>query len=184
VVDVRRDQGANPWHVEVRSSARQPLGDDVHYEGGLGPDIASPIATMTENAEPGAKEVARLNVDLKHPLRELGGRRRRCSWSRAVTAAVLPADEDSRQRGRRQGISRTPLTSGYSRPLTHALPEDASQSLYEQGKEKSIRLLYENMKQAATMQLIAEDKDLRERFVQNQRNKGNAVLGLPIKPVN
>jgi hypothetical protein len=49
------------------------LGEDVHYEGGLGPDIASPVSQMTENPHPGAKEVARLNVDLKHPLREIGG---------------------------------------------------------------------------------------------------------------
>lgn len=158
------------------------LGDDVHYEGGLGPDIASPIATMTENAEPGAKEVARLNVDLKHPLRQIG------AGDGAPGVELNPKQYHRLMKilGKEaagQGFKKA-LNDMVGSDFYKNLPEDLTQTLYKQGKEKAIRLMYEGMKQAATSQLIIEDKDLRERFMQNKRNTRDAILGLPVKPVN
>lgn len=158
------------------------FGEDVHYQGGLGPDIASPILMQRGSDDPGAAEVARLNVDLRHPLREIAG-----------SSGGPGIELDGKQYHRLMKIlGKEAAGKGFKRALNElvrspqyaGLPEDMSQSLYQQGKEQSIRLLYAHMKQAATQQLLLEDESLRERFMQHQRNKGNAVRGNPVLPIN
>jgi hypothetical protein len=157
------------------------LGDDVHYEGGLGPDIASPVAQMTENHDPGAKEVARLNVDLKHPLRQIGG-------GDGAPGLELNGDQYYRLMkiiGKEAGGVgfKKALNDLISSPQYKSLPEDPHQREYKQIKQKEIELLYDGMKKAAVGQLLGEDKELRMKFMQHQQNKGNALMGVPIVPV-
>jgi hypothetical protein len=158
------------------------LGEDVHYEGGLGPDIASPVAQMTENPDPGAKEVARLNVDLKHPLRTIGS-------GDGAPGVELNGDQYYRLMkilGKEAGGVgfKKSLNDLIASPAYKALPEDPHQRDYKQIKQKEIELLYDGMKRASVMQLITEDKVLREKFMQNLQNKGNAFMGKPVVPVN
>jgi hypothetical protein len=155
------------------------LGEDVHYEGGLGPDIASPVAQMTENPHPGAKEIARLNVDLQHPLRQIGG-------GDGAPGVELNGDQYYRlmkilgKEAAGVRASRRRWRSSSTSEHYKGLPEDPHQRDYKQIKQKEIELLYEGMKQAAVLQLISEDKDLRDALHAEREEQGQRPHRLPV----
>jgi hypothetical protein len=160
------------------------FGEDVVYEGGLGPDIASPVATMKESPEPAAKEIARLNIDLRHPLREIGGGGGRpgvnlTSDQYYRLMKLIGNETKIGGKGFKDAANEMVQSDFWNR-----LPDDPTQTVYDQSKEKVIRLMYEKYKQAGTMALLGEDEELRKRFMQNLRNSGNAIIGLPIEPIN
>lgn len=156
------------------------FGDDVHYEGGLGPDIASPVAQMTPNPEPGAAEIARLNVDLQHPMRQL---------ATGNGSPAIPLNHQQYYRlmkilgheaggmGFKKAMNKLVSSSGWQ-----DRPE--SQGEVIGAKELEIKSLYSSMKDAATKQLLVEDKELRTKFFASQQNRKAAITGQPIKPIN
>ena len=156
------------------------FGEEILQKGGLGPDIASPIMTSQESTDPAAQEIARLNVDLKRPSRTIGG-------AKGAPGVDLTPKQYHRLMqimgaevnggGFKEGMLRLLRSPSYLN-----LPEDPSNTIYPEGKEKRIQALYDRCKQAAIAQLLKEDKSLKDKVIQNRRNAANSILGLPIIP--
>lgn len=158
------------------------FGEDVRYSGGLGPDIASPIRTSEAATDPAASEIARLNLDLRVPPKTIGGGAgypgvdlKPWQYNRLLKLAGNEAKINGK--GFRDAITELVQSDRYQ-----ALPEDPSNTVYPEAKERTIRLLHEAYKKQAVGQLLNEDEDLRAKFMQNKQNAGNALKGAPILP--
>lgn len=158
------------------------FGEDVVLKGGLGPDIASPIMTSQEASEPAAREIARLNIDLKHPPKTLGG----SGGAPGVDLSpqqyyrymkLLGNEAKFGDKGFRDHLNELVQSDYYK-----SLPEDPSNTLYQEAKEKVIRVTYERYKRLAVAKLLEEDPELQAKFMQNLKNSGNALSGQPILP--
>lgn len=155
------------------------FGEDVHYKGGLGPDIASPVYTSEVSTDPAATEIARLNIDLRHPPRVIqaisGGPGIDLDHKQYYKYMKLIGQGDKGDNGFKQEMLKLVQSSRYQN-----LPEDPDNNLYVEAKEKTIRLLFDAHKKRATMQLIQGDPQLQAAFKQNLRNAGNALTGKPV----
>jgi hypothetical protein len=155
------------------------FGEDVHYKGGLGPDIASPIYTSEKSTEPAAAEIARLNLDLRNPPRTIAG------GSGAPGIDLSPQQYhrymkligggDKGTNGFKADVTKLVQSEAYKR-----LPEDPDNTKYVEAKEMNIKLLFEAHKKRALAQLIQGDPQLKQAFTQNIMNKGNALSGKPV----
>lgn len=169
------------WSKEVPPQVNL-FGDDVVYKGGLGPDIASPIATSSVSTEPAANEIARLNIDLKHPPRTVGGG----NGSPGVELTPQQYYRFTKLIGNAAKVGGKGFKD-YLNELVQSdhyknLPEDPSNTVYQEAKEKTIRVVYERYKRFALQKLLEEDADLKGKFYQNLQNTGNALMGRPIQP--
>jgi hypothetical protein len=149
------------------------FGEEVKYGGGLGPDWVSPIYTSVAATEPAAVEIARLNLDLRAPPKAIGG-------GSGMPGIDLTAVQYHRLmqlvgEGFKPDVTELVASKDYQE-----LPEDPSNTVYVEAKEKSIRMLYEAHKRAAVAKLLEEDQSLMQKFELNRQNAGNAMSGLEI----
>jgi hypothetical protein len=156
------------------------FGEDVHYRGGLGPDIASPVYTSEKTTEPAAAEIARLNLDLRHPSRTIAA----SGGSKGIDLSPQQYYRYMKLIGNDTKIG----GKGFKDYMTHLvqsdfyknLPEDPTNNTYVEAKEKVIRMAFENYKKAATMQLVESDPELKQMWIQNKQNAVNALTGRPV----
>lgn len=158
------------------------FGEDVKLRGGLGPDMVSPFMTSEASTDPAATEIARLNLDLRIPPKTIGGSNGApgvdLDHKQYYRLLKLSGNEAKiNGKGFRDAVSELIQSERYK-----ALPEDPSNTLYPEAKERTIKLLHEAYKKQATGLLLQEDADLRSKFVQNKQNSANALKGAPILP--
>lgn len=154
---------------------RNLFGDVVHYSGGLGPDIASPVYSSTETDNPAAAEISRLNLDLQKPMKFIGGR------------GVPRIDLNQQQYDRLVQLAGNQAKIfdglGFKDYLTQWVQSPEYQELSEGGqdfegsKQTEIRFVYQLAKQAASAQLMEEYPELKRQHEKNMLNKGAALTG-------
>lgn len=154
---------------------RNIFGDVVHYSGGLGPDIASPVYSSTETDNPAAAEISRLNLDLQKPMKFIGGR------------GVPRIDLNQQQYDRLVQLAGNEAKIfdglGFKDYLTQWVQSPEYQELSEGGqdfegsKQTEIRFVYQLAKQAASAQLMEEYPELKRQYEKNMLNKGAALTG-------
>ncbi len=156
------------------------FGEDVHYKGGLGPDIASPVYTSEKSTEPAAAEIARLNIDLRHPPRTIaavGGGKGIDLTPKQYTKYMKLIGNDAKVNGKgfKDYMTHLVQTDHYKK-----LPDDPDNNTYQEPKEMMIKRVYESYKKVAQARLISEDPELKQMYIQNQKNVGNALSGKPV----
>lgn len=153
---------------------RNLFGEPVDYKHGWGPDIASPIYTADiSSASVGAKEVARLNVDLRHPPKRIDG----------VDLTAKQYDRLMVLLGKEVKLGgmnfKEYLDSMVKGSEWKSFPE--RQGDYDGSKELRIKQTYAQFREVATKMLLQEDPELQSRFFANKMNKSRAVAGSPIE---
>lgn len=157
-----------PSHLNI-------FGEPMKFKGGLGPDIVSPFRTSEASSDPAATEIARLNLDLKHPPRSIGGGDGR-------PGIDLTPKQYHRYMELIGGMFKPAVTQLINSPQYERMPENADNNVYVEAKAKSIKQVYINAKKGALALLLKEDKGLRSEFETNLRNAGNALTGQPLLP--
>ena len=155
------------------------FGENVHYKGGLGPDIASPIYTSEKSSDPAASEIARLNLDIRSPSRIIG------TGSGSSGVQLNPQQYTKYMRFLGKGSNgdngfKADVTKMVQSQRYQKLPEDPDNNQYVEAKEKSIQMLFDAHKRRAQNLLLASDPQLMSAFRQNMQNKGNALTGRPV----
>lgn len=161
---------------------RNVFGDPVVYGGGLGPDIASPIYTSKESDNPAANEIARLNIDLQLPAKTIasgkGTQSLDLTHEQYDRYVALAGNEAKVFHGK--GF-KDYLTEYVNTPKYQDATDDGDE--YTGGKRLQIETLYASAKKVALWQMLDEFPDLKERYMQNVKNRGNALKGAPIIPI-
>jgi hypothetical protein len=161
---------------------RNVFGDPVVYGGGLGPDIASPIYTSKETDNPAASEIARLNIDLQLPAKTIasgkGTQSLDLTHEQYDRYVALAGNEAKVFHGK--GF-KDYLTEYVNTPQYRDSTDDGDE--YTGGKRLQIETLYASAKKVALWQMLDEFPDLKERYMQNVKNRGNALKGAPIIPI-
>lgn len=154
---------------------RNIFGDVVHYSGGLGPDIASPVYSSTETDNPAAAEISRLNLDLQKPMKFIGGR--------GVPRIDLNQEQYDRLVQLAGNEAKIFDGLGFKDYLTQWVQSPEYQELSEGGqdfegsKQTEIRFVYQLAKQAASAQLMEEYPELKRQYEKNMLNRGAALTG-------
>lgn len=151
------------------------FGNEVPVSEGWGPDWLSPVSVKEASTEPAAAEIARLNLDLRRPPRTIGG-------GNGTPGIDLTPKQYHRLMQLLGGGFKPDVTALVQSGDYQALPEDPSNTVYLEAKEKSIRFLYDAHKRGAVARLLEEDAGLRARFEQNLQNAANALAGNPLVP--
>lgn len=150
------------------------FGEEVPLKGGWGPDLVSPFSTTQEATLPAAKEIARLNLDLRNPPRRLGSP----NGGPGVDLSLKQYHRLMQLVGQNFKPAVTELVAS---PEYNSLPEDPTQSRYPNGKEIVISRMYAQAKQAATAQLLSEDAELMQAVMSDRQNAMNAIFGVPVQ---
>lgn len=171
-----------PGYSKTLLPHRNVFGDPVVYGGGLGPDIASPIYTSKESDDPAANEIARLNIDLQLPPRTISSGKGTpsidLSHEQYDRYVALAGNEAKIFRG--LGFKDF-LNEHVQTPKYQELTDDPTD--YTGGKRLEIETLYASAKKAALYMMLDEFPDLKARYMQNIKNRGNALKGAPIIPI-
>lgn len=161
---------------------RNVFGDPVVYGGGLGPDIASPIYTSKESDNPAANEIARLNIDLQLPARTIAS-------GKGTQSIDLTHEQYDRYVALAGNEAKVFQGKGFKDYLTEFvqtpkyLEGSDDQGDYDGLKRLEIETLYASAKKVALYQLLDEFPDLKAKYMQNIKNRGNALKGAPIIPI-
>jgi hypothetical protein len=161
---------------------RNVFGDPVVYGGGLGPDIASPIYTSKESDNPAANEIARLNIDLQLPARTIAS-------GKGTQAIDLTHEQYDRYVALAGNEAKVFQGKGFKDYLTEFvqtpkyLEGSDDQGDYDGLKRLEIETLYASAKKVALYQLLDEFPDLKAKYMQNIKNRGNALKGAPVIPI-
>lgn len=172
-----------PNHVNL-------LGEDV-VMAGLSTDdanpmltnlsaLGSPVKSVALSESPLAKEVLRLNIDLRHPTRSM----------RLVEGAPA-VDLTPQQYYRLMKLSGSIFKSEGEKLVNSArykkLPEAPTgfeTAKYDGGRERAIRTIFEKSMDMGRQKLISEDKDLQAKYELLARNVGNVMRGKSPLPMN
>lgn len=160
-----------PNHVNL-------LGEEIKLEGGLGPDIASPVYQRTEHPSPFAKEIARLNVDLRHPPRTLavegtpGVDLEPLEYHRLMILAGAEFKKAGEREIQKKGYQSLPESN------------DPEMEGYRQAKNLVIQQLWYASLKAGKAKLLQENRYLAERVRRAYKNKAAALRGRPLLPIN
>lgn len=182
------------WTVFDAMKAKVPLlsndvlpavnvfGEDLYYNKGLGPDIASPIMTSEIKTDVASSEIARLNIDIRKPARTIGTG----SGSRGVElnkeqyyrySKLIGNEAKVDGKGFKDKLIETIESDSYKE-----LPSDPDQTQFVNSKEWIIRSMHRNYKQLALSKLFEEFPELHREWEINEENKGNGLAGKPILP--
>ena len=142
-------------------------------EGGLGPDIMSPVRQMGLNKSPLAHEVVRLGLDLRHPPRSM-----------QLVEGSPAVDLTPQQYYRLQKLTGAAFKrmgeALVSSGAFHSLPDlDDSAKDYRGGKQRAILSAWTQAVKLGKAQLIQQDKSLQTATVERAENVGRAVSGRP-----
>jgi hypothetical protein len=161
---------------------RNIFGEPVVYGGGLGPDIASPIYTSKESDNPAANEIARLNIDLQLPARTIAS-------GKGTQSIDLTHEQYDRYVALAGNEAKVFQGKGFKDYLTEFvqtpkyLEGSDDQGDYDGLKRLEIETLYASAKKVALYQLLDEFPDLKAKYMQNIKNRGNALKGAPVIPI-
>lgn len=155
--------------------ARNVFGEPVKLTGGLGPDIISPFRTTVASTDPLATELARLNIDLQKPPKTL-------HTAPGAPGIDLSPEEYDKLTETAGTMFKEALGEVIASDAYKALPEDPNGSDYREAKEAVIRRIYSQAQMAATRKLLAEDGDLRGRWLQDKRNAAAVLSGQEALP--
>lgn len=146
------------------------FGEEQELKGGWGPDLVSPFASTVESTQPAAKEIARLNLDLRNPPRRIGSPK-----------GGPGVDLDLKQYHRLMQLVgenfKPAVTALVDSPQYQALPEDPTQSRYPEAKEIVISRMYAKAKQAATARLLNEDPELAGKVMEDKQTAFGVLSG-------
>jgi hypothetical protein len=142
------------------------------HKNGLGPDIMSPVSTTTTSLEPAAREIHRLNLDLQMPPKTIGG----AATSNSPGIDLTPKQHDRLLQlvGEEFKARATKLVGSST---YQNLPEDPTQTKYVEAKELVIRKVWQASRAIGQAKLLAEDRELRDAFVEDRKNTGRALRG-------
>ena len=164
-----------PGYSKDLPPVRNVFGEPQKLAGGLGPDMVSPFRTSVASTDPLATEVARLNIDLKKPPKTL-------HTAPGAPGVDLTPQQYDRLTEIAGGLFKTELGKVLNTPFYKELPEDPNGSDYREAKETVIRRIYQRSQMEATRSLLAEDEELRTKWVQDKRNAAAALSGRPELP--
>jgi len=156
-------------------------GAPIVYEGGMGIDIASPFYTKTEVNDPAANEISRLKLKFfQHPPKRFNGID--LSNDQYDRLMVLMT-QDIKPGGKTMHAAiNAAVTSSAWNGMTEG--QNDGENYYPGTKEFTIQKIFNAYKQAAWANLVAEDPELKKKFVTSKTNKANTFLGLPVQAVN
>lgn len=124
-------------------AARNLFGEKIVLEGGLGPDIVSPIYTTSIKENPVAKEMVRLDMALSRPSRKIDG-------------VELPSELYAQY----VEMAGKPATAA----LKAIIATPQWQSMPDFKKQDMIRDTFLNFRRAARMTIIAQNPDLQRQI--------------------
>lgn len=166
------------WSKEVPPHVNL-IGEDVTFGDGLGPDIASPVRVQGDNPSPLAQEVARLNLDLKHPARTLSTG----AGSEGIDLEPWQYHRLMKLAGARfKELGERLVTSGSYGNLPET--DDPSSKDYTNARQFILRNLWQTSLAEARGRLLQEDKPLQRKYRRVQENRARVLQGLPALPVN
>lgn len=159
-----------PGYSKDLPPVRNVFGEPQKLIGGLGSDIISPIRTTEANTDPLSSEIARLNIDLRKPVKTL-----------FVAPGAKGIDLNPKQYDRLMEISGGIFKEQLAELLKNPDYKEATEGNPEflSGKEKLIQDLYTRSKMYAQRQLEDEDEALSEALLAGKKKAGEALTGFP-----
>lgn len=174
------------WSTSVK--ARHNLwGEPIMLEGGVGPDLISPLYTKSIKPNPASEEMQRLKLDIPMPASVIYGAASKDPLREPRPGDGIPLEND-------EHVKYIKLAAGHD--LAPGLPtlKQAIEGLiktpdYQKqsdgpdgGKAWAIRKIVHGYRQAAQGKLLADSKDLQDQVQRTVRQKGEALMpptGLP-----
>lgn len=169
-------QAVTPGWSTSLPPRRNIFGEPIVLQGGLGPDIVSPVYTTTDRPDDRvAREFVRHQIEMSMPSRVLAGRRpdtMDMQLSRRLEGVELTPQEYDRYvvlagAGLRERLTSLILSDGYR----------AQTDGPDGGKALMIRQTIYAQRMAARAQMLADDQGVQARYFDYQRRRVEALVG-------
>lgn len=173
--------GSMPGYSQTLPPRRNLLtGNPIVYEGGMGPDIASPLYEMTDKHDPVADEIVNLRWDgFKHPPKRYNG-------------VDLTSEQYDRlmvimtqELGGAGNLMRDRMEKEIKSPAYQSSSSGGVNSVtgvFDPGsKQFRLNAIFGAYKNGAYQQLMREDPELFSKVIGGKKERANNLLGIPIQ---
>ena len=157
-----------PGYSEGLPPRRNIFGEPIVLEGGLGPDIMSPIYTSSVKDSPVSEEIYRQKAEIRMPLKSINGVE--LSPEQYDKYILLYSGQDNTQM---RGVTlKEALSDTFSKPGYQNATEGR-----DGGKALIIRSVFDSYRKTAQAQMIKEDPTLQSDIESVQRKKVENLTG-------
>lgn len=162
-----------PGYAQDLPPRRNLWGEPIVLEGGIGPDMISPIYTSTEKESPVDDELLRLKLAIKMPPAHIDKiELTPHEYDRYVVLAGNEAKDPGTGLGFKDALAKLMETEEYKKQ-SDGIPDEQ----LEGGKQLMIRSYLRAYRELARQKLLEEASDLRELYRERMMDKAKALQG-------